>query len=258
MSTTRSPQSIIQGLYRHFEEFTEGREYVRNYFGKLAGLKVLDAGCGSDSWLFDLTDCEVTGIDVSLKQMDRNSLLQTRICADLNSYENEAWLNSFDLILCLDVLEHLKEPRRVVEKFMSWVKPDGRIVLAYPNPQSLKGRVTKHSPHIFHKLFYRISIGTPLSAHKDDKGPFNTFLRPDIELLKLLSLLEAGSFKVDLLVSIESYQNKLIKRYLSAPLVDRLNKLFLRELRAYLDASATDFILVASRTGNQRVSSLPV
>jgi SAM-dependent methyltransferase len=248
MITSHSLQSIIQGSYRHFEEFTEGREYVRNYFGKLAALKVLDAGCGSDSWLFDLTACHVTGIDVSLKQMERNSLIQTRICADLNTYENEAWLDSFDLILCLDVLEHLKDPRHVIERFTSWVKTDGRIVLAYPNPQSLKGRVTKYSPHIFHKLFYRISIGTPLSADRDDKGPFNTFLRPDIELRKLVSLIEARSFKVDLLVSIESYQNKLIKRYLSAPLVNRLNKLFMRELRAYLDASATDFILVASRT----------
>jgi SAM-dependent methyltransferase len=250
MTTAYSLQSIIQDSYRHFKEFTEGREYVRNYFGRLAGLKVLDAGCGSDSWLFDLTACHVTGIDVSLKQMDRNSLIKTRIRADLHAYENEVWLDSFDLILCLDVLEHLQDPRLVIEKFMSWVKPDGRIVLAYPNPQSLKGRVTRHSPHIFHKLFYKISIGTPFSADRDDKGPFNTFLRPDIELLKLLSLLEARSFKVDLLVSIESYQNKLIKRYLSAPLVNRLNKLFLRELSAYLDASATDFILVASRTGD--------
>lgn len=250
MTTASSLQSIIQDSYQHFEEFTEGREYVRNYFGKLAGLKVLDAGCGSDSWLFDLTACHVTGIDVSLKQMGRNSLIKTRICADLQAYENEAWLDSFDLILCLDVLEHLQDPRLVIEKFISWVKPDGRIVLAYPNPQSLKGRVTRHSPHIFHKLFYKISIGTPFSADRDDKGPFNTFLRPDIELLKLISLLEARSFKVDILVSIESYQNKLIKRYLSAPLVNRLNKLFLRELSAYLDASATDFILVASRTGD--------
>jgi SAM-dependent methyltransferase len=246
MAATDSSQSIFHS-YRHFEEFTAGREYVRNYFGELTGLNVLDAGCGSASWLFDLTACHVTGIDVSPKQLDRNELLKTRICADLHAYENESWLNSFDLILCLDVLEHLRCPAMVVEKFMSWMKADARLILAYPNPQSLKGRVTKYSPHIFHKIFYRISIGTPLSETQDDRGPFNTFLSPEIELLRLTSLLEAHSFKVDLLVSIESYQNKLIKRYLSTPVVDRLNKLFLRELRAYLDTSATDFILVASK-----------
>ena len=243
---TRSLQNIVN-LYRHFEEFTEGREFVRNYFGNLAGLNVLDAGCGSASWLFDLSACHVTGIDVSLKQLDRNSLLKVKICADLQVYENESWINSFDLILCLDVLEHLKHPAPVMEKFMSWVKPDGRIVLAYPNPQSLKGRVTKYSPHIIHQLFYKISLGTPLSAGRADKGPFNTFMGSDIELLKLVSLLEENSFKVDLLISIESYQNKLIKRYLSTGLVDQLNKLFLRELRAYLDSSATDFMIVASK-----------
>ena len=250
MTTPHSLQSIIQGSYRHFEEFTDGREYVRNYFGKLAGLNVLDAGCGSDSWLLDLTACDVTGIDASAKQIGRNRLLKTRICADLLTYENDTWRDSFDLILCLDVLEHLQDPRRVIEKFVSWAKPEGRIVLAYPNPQSLKGRVTKHSPHIFHKLFYRISIGTPLNADRDDKGPFNTFLSPDLELTKMISLLEARSFKVNLLVSIESYQNKIIKRYLSASLVNRLNRLLMRELSAHLDASATDFILVASRIGD--------
>jgi SAM-dependent methyltransferase len=247
MAPTHSSQSIFHS-YRHFEEFTEGREYVRNYFGRLAGLDVLDAGCGSASWLFDLTACDVTGIDVSPKQLDRNRLLKAKVCADLHDYENEGWLEHFDLILCLDVLEHLKTPALVVEKFISWMKPDARLVLAYPNPQSLKGRVTKYSPLIFHKLFYRISIGTPLRDDCDDRGPFNTVLSPDIELLNLAGLLEAHSFKVDLLVSIESYQNKLIKRYFSTPMVNHLNRLFLRELRDHVDAAATDFILVASRT----------
>jgi SAM-dependent methyltransferase len=245
--TTAHPLQSIFNSYRHFAEFTEGREYVRDYFGKLIGLNVLDAGCGSASWLFDLTACDVTGIDVSPKQLERNDLLKAKVCADLHAYENRDWIDSFDLILCLDVLEHLKNPGLVIEKFMSWVKPCGSIILAYPNPQSLKGRVTKYSPHIFHKLFYRMSIGTPFSAGRDDKGPFNTFLGRDIELLKLIGLLQEHSFKVDLLVSIESYQNKLIKRYLSTALVNRLNKLFLRELKAFVDASATDFILVASQ-----------
>ncbi|HEX8651693.1 MAG TPA: class I SAM-dependent methyltransferase [Pyrinomonadaceae bacterium] len=252
MATTHSPPSLFNS-YRHFEEFTEGREYVRNHFGKLAGLNVLDAGCGSASWLFDLTDCHVTGIDVSAKQLARNHLLRDGVCADLQTYENEAWLGHFDLILCLDVLEHLKSPAPVIEKFISWMKPDAALVLAYPNPQSLKGRVTKYSPHILHRLFYRISIGTPLSDEGDEKGPFNTFLSPDIELLKLASLLEAHSLKVDLLVSIESFQNKLIKRYLSTPLVDQLNKIFLRELRTRVNTSATDFILVASRANKEDV-----
>lgn len=246
MTATHSLQKIAN-LYHHFEEFTEGREFVRNYFGKLVGLEVLDAGCGSASWLLDLSACNVTGVDVSLKQLERNSLLKVKICGDLQVYENESWINSFDLILCLDVLEHLRNPAPVIEKFMSWVKPDGRIVLAYPNPQSLKGRVTKYSPHIIHKLFYKISLGTPLTASRDDKGPFNTFLGRDIELLKLISLLEAHAFKVDILLSIESYQNKLIKRYLSTVLVNRLNKLLLRDMKDYLNTSATDFILVASQ-----------
>jgi SAM-dependent methyltransferase len=240
-----SLRNVIKS-YRHVDEFSEALSHLQRHLGKLEWLNVLEAGCGAQSNL-DLNNCAVTGIDISQHQLNRNSSLQDRVCADLHAYKNEAWTHRFDLIICWDVLEHLKFPRIVIEKFRDWIKTDGgRLVIVFPNSQSLKGNVTKYSPHYFHRLFYKITLGTPMRAARDDCGAFKTFFARDIDLYELIASLELNSFKVTLLLSFESYQNKWIKRYVPATVINKLNKMFLGPLKNFLDASATDFILVAS------------
>jgi len=242
------PESLrnIIGSHRHVDEFGDALFHLQRHLGKLEGLHVLEAGSGAKSNL-DLNNCAVTGIDISQHQLDRNSSLQDRVCADLHTYENEAWTHRFDLIVCWDVLEHLKSPRLVIEKFRDWIKTDGgRLVMVFPNCHSLKGNVTKYSPHYFHRLFYKITSGTPMRAARDDRGAFKTFFAREIDLCELIGLLELNSFEVTLLLSFESYQNKWIKRYVPATVINKLNKMFLGPLKNSLDTSATDFILVAS------------
>ncbi len=242
-----SIRNIIESCH-HVDEFSDARSNLQRHLGKLELLEVLEAGSGAKSNL-NFNDCTVTGIDISPHQLARNSCLQERVCADLHTYENEAWTHRFDLIICWDVLEHLKSPRRAIEKFSDWIKTDGgRLVIVFPNSQSLKGNVTKHSPHYFHRLFYKITLGTPMRAARDDRGAFKTFFARDTDLCEVIRLLELNSFKVTLLLSFESFQNKWIKRYVPAALINKLNKMFLGPLKNSLDTSATDFILVASCT----------
>ena len=39
----------------------------------------------------------------------------------------------FDCILCLDVLEHLQDPWRVLRKLTGWLRPNGTVVASIPN-----------------------------------------------------------------------------------------------------------------------------
>ena len=240
----------LQTLYRHFPNSKDALEALREHLGHATGLKVLEAGCGSASHL-KLQDCVVTGIDISQHQLERNRHLTDRICADLHTYDNEQWTGTFDLIVCWDVVEHLHTPKIVLEKFFRWVKPTGKIVLAYPNPQIWKGVVTKYSPYFVHQVFYRIASGTPFRASKTDQGPFRTVFADEIKLIPLLQLAERHHFKPEFFVSLESYQNKFVKRFLPSALVDALNRFFLGELRTVLDVSATDFIIVLSAETNR-------
>ena len=50
---------------------------------------------------------------------------------------------SFDVITCFDVLEHLYEPRQVMSKVVKWLKPGGIFYVLYPTliPQKLVFRI---------------------------------------------------------------------------------------------------------------------
>ncbi|MDW8465093.1 MAG: class I SAM-dependent methyltransferase [Chloroherpetonaceae bacterium] len=232
-------------LYQHYGTFEQALHALNTHLGPLIGLTVLEAGCGSASHLA-LQQCIVTGIDISPYQLERNQHLSERICADLHQYDNPQWLGAFDLIVCWDVVEHLQNPKAVIAKFFKWVKPTGKVVLAYPNPQIWKGVVTKYSPYFVHQWFYRLASGTPLSASKTDQGPFRTVFATDIKLKPLLHLAAQYQHKVEFFISYESYQNQFVKRFLPHRFVDAMNWLFLGELRTVLDISATDFIIVLS------------
>ena len=48
---------------------------------------------------------------------------------------------SFDVITCFDVLEHLYEPRQVMTRVSEWLKPGGIFYVLVPNLDSAEARV---------------------------------------------------------------------------------------------------------------------
>jgi SAM-dependent methyltransferase len=48
---------------------------------------------------------------------------------------------SFDVITCFDVLEHLYKPRQVMARVAEWLKPGGIFYVLVPNVDSAEGRV---------------------------------------------------------------------------------------------------------------------
>jgi 2-polyprenyl-3-methyl-5-hydroxy-6-metoxy-1,4-benzoquinol methylase len=149
-------------------------------------VRLLEAGCGSSSYLnfrwssraamvlFRAGQVQLVGIDISEKQLARNTALHERIVGDVQSYEFPA--DSFDAIICWEVLEHLSQPDLALRQFAHAIKPGGLVILRLPNVLSVKGLVTKFLPHTFHVLAYRYIYGCK-NAGKNDTGPFKTYLR---------------------------------------------------------------------------------
>jgi ubiquinone/menaquinone biosynthesis C-methylase UbiE len=138
------------------------------------GIRLLEAGCGSSSNLTFGGQVQLVGIDISEKQLERNTVLHERIAGDIQYYEFPA--ESFDGIVCWDVLEHLPHPELALREFSRAVKHGGFVILKMPNVLSLKGLVTKFLPHILHVLAYRYFWGVK-DAGKNDTLPFRTYLR---------------------------------------------------------------------------------
>ena len=137
-------------------------------------LTILEAGCGSGGRVKCRPDARLVGIDISQKQLDRNTSLHEKILGDLETYDISP--ATYDLIMCWDVLEHLPHPQQAMQNFFKGVKDGGLVMLAAPNVMTLRGFITKYSPHWFHIFFYRYVYHQP-NAGTEDQPPFPTYHR---------------------------------------------------------------------------------
>jgi SAM-dependent methyltransferase len=104
---------------------------------------LLDLGCSSGAFLQSLSaaDWKLYGIEMSAesaKAARRMTGAEVFVGEVLQADFPPAF---FDVITCFDVLEHLYEPRRVMEKVAEWLKPDGIFYVLVPNIDSAEGRV---------------------------------------------------------------------------------------------------------------------
>jgi 2-polyprenyl-3-methyl-5-hydroxy-6-metoxy-1,4-benzoquinol methylase len=123
-----------------------------------APLRILEAGCGT-KWDLNLgaTQYTLTGVDMDVAALEirKNVVkdLDEIIVGDLRTVRLAA--NTYDVIYCSYVLEHITGAESVLANFVKWLKPDGMMIIQIPDPHSVKGFVTRMTPHWFHIFFYR-------------------------------------------------------------------------------------------------------
>ena len=106
--------------------------------------RVLDIGCGSGATLRWLKDSGRCGVGIGVEMVERAAALARErldevFVGDANVLVETAFApQSFDLVLCLDVLEHLVDPWQFVGKVQRLVKPGGLIVTSLPNVRHLR------------------------------------------------------------------------------------------------------------------------
>jgi ubiquinone/menaquinone biosynthesis C-methylase UbiE len=166
--------------------------------------RILEAGCGSVSALKFSDRHFITGIDISQKQLDRNINIHEKVLGDIQRYKFPP--SSFDMIICRHVLEHLPNPKSALKHFFYSIKKQGRIIIASPNPISLKGLVTKFTPHFFHVYVYRY-IYNVTDAGKEDKAPFKTHMRFAISPYKISKIAEKFGIETEIIVTEDAFKD---------------------------------------------------
>ncbi len=160
----------------------ELQAFLDRTLGRRRGLRVLEAGCGSSDHFDFGPDRHLTGIDISEKQLARNTALDEAIHGDLETFDFPE--DAFDVIVSWNVLEHLNRPGTALDRLVPSLRPGGLMILGMPNPRSVKGLVTKLLPHALHVAYYRHVHGNR-NAGRDDMGPFRTYMRRDISAPRL-------------------------------------------------------------------------
>lgn len=132
------------------------------------GKRVLDVGCG-DGYLASLLTARgyrVTGVEraggYTAAFPPDVELVEADLDAGLPQLEER-----FSYAICADVLEHLKEPARLLEQLRPYLAPDGVLIASLPNSGNLYfrlnvlfGRFPRHDKGLFdrtHLHFYMLA-----------------------------------------------------------------------------------------------------
>ena len=108
---------------------------------ELKDAKVLDVGCGGGLLAESMAarGAQVTGIDRSPKALSVASVHaeQAGIAVDYQENDAETWArtheNTYDVVTCLEVLEHVPDVKRAVKACADMVKPGGLFFFATLN-----------------------------------------------------------------------------------------------------------------------------
>jgi 2-polyprenyl-3-methyl-5-hydroxy-6-metoxy-1,4-benzoquinol methylase len=102
-------------------------------------LKCLEIGAAYGETLYYLKQngiaSEVVGVDLfeDVKNKKNYKNLDKFIFGNIEEIELNEYENHFDLILLPDVLEHLIEPKKVLDKLKKYLTQEGKIILSMPN-----------------------------------------------------------------------------------------------------------------------------
>src|SRR3954469_24743088 len=106
----------------------------------LEGKTALDVGCGAGLLAEPLArlGAKVTGIDASeeLIAVARDHAAAMGLDIDYRAGDVEALEGQFDLITCMEVIEHVADPAAFVVAVARRLTPDGLLVMSTPNATS--------------------------------------------------------------------------------------------------------------------------
>jgi 2-polyprenyl-3-methyl-5-hydroxy-6-metoxy-1,4-benzoquinol methylase len=115
-------REVIDARYRHLRRPTPGSS------------RLLDIGCGGGDFLRRATilgwDAEGVDFDPKAVATAREAGLNVRV-GSIDSYANERDL--FDVITCNHVIEHVYEPKQLIEAMHRLIKPKGLLWIETPN-----------------------------------------------------------------------------------------------------------------------------
>jgi SAM-dependent methyltransferase len=125
--------------------FDELNELLKN-FGK--DILVLDCGCGFGAFYNLTKDFNTIYLDISLNLLKKFELKERKICGNILNLPFKD--NTFDLVLCINVLEHL-DYLKALNEIKRVLKDNGHLIVVVINRDSLIKEEIFNDFKIFHK-----------------------------------------------------------------------------------------------------------
>ena len=125
--------------YDFAPDLTSDNSHAQQLRAVPRGARVLELGCATgylSRLLRDELGCRVVGVELDEAAAEHaRAFCERVVVGDLDQLALAEVLDAgaFDVILCGDVLEHLKDPGRVLAEARKLLAPQGRVVATIPN-----------------------------------------------------------------------------------------------------------------------------
>ena len=154
---------------------------LQRYAAARPGDHVLEVGCGAGHVLAAFPGVQRTGIDLSPAMLKR---ARKRLGKDVELMQSAAEHlpfadNTFDVVLCTEVLEHTVAPDRVIRELMRVARPGGRVVVSIPNEAMIDRakRIIRGMPVIRTMLRTLADEGNEWHLHHFDRAKLREVTR---------------------------------------------------------------------------------
>jgi 2-polyprenyl-3-methyl-5-hydroxy-6-metoxy-1,4-benzoquinol methylase len=131
--------SSKSSLSRQFRAVRKINAIVRHLGKATQDVKALDFGMGWGDWLFAARGlgCKVYGLELSPARIEWGEANGITILTAETMRQNK-----YDVICCNQVLEHVSEPREVLELIRECLAPRGIVLLSVPNALPVRKRIS--------------------------------------------------------------------------------------------------------------------
>ncbi len=106
---------------------------------------VLDFGCGAGGFMLHAQEVaeSVSGVELEKRLGQHFESHALAVCADIDHLPLE---KKFDIITAFHVVEHLPDPRKILEKFKQRLNPAGKIIIEVPSASDALLTLYKNDP----------------------------------------------------------------------------------------------------------------
>jgi SAM-dependent methyltransferase len=124
---------------------------------RVAGLDVVDMACGEGYGTAELARraARVTGVDANPEAHEHARLKYTRPGISFDRDLVQSWSGECDAVVFLQTIEHVEDPREVLDHFRRILRPGGTAYVSTPNVLTLAPEGAEKSGNPWHIKEYR-------------------------------------------------------------------------------------------------------